>query len=99
VSVYVDGSREKIGSAVMSRLAADTRAELEAMASAIGAGYLRVAEGTPREHWLVTQQQKQAAIRAGAAHVVSGHVDALFADRKRTADGRKYFGHRHGENR
>lgn len=70
MSVYVDNMRAQYGRMVMCHMAADSTAELNAMADAIGVDrrWLQHA-GTWREHYDICLTKRAAAVQRGAVEV------------------------------
>lgn len=78
MTVYVDGSRNRLGRMVMSHMVADTDAELVAMADRIGVAR-RWHQG---DHFDICQAKRVRAILAGAI-VISSREAVLVRRRYR----------------
>ena len=70
MAVYVDNMRAGFGRMTMCHMIADSRAELDAMADAIGVQRKWIQhEGTHLEHYDICLSKRAAAVRAGAVEV------------------------------
>lgn len=70
MTVYVDNMRAPFGRMVMCHMFADSTAELDAMADAIGiARKWRQHSGTHKEHYDVCLSMRAKAVRLGAKEV------------------------------
>ncbi len=85
MAVYVDDMRAPFGRMIMCHMAADTPAELRAMAHRVGVGKQWVQfPGTWREHLDICLSKRAAAVRAGASEVTQRQ---LVLDMKFRSDG------------
>lgn len=67
MSVYVDDFRATFGRMKMCHMIADSKAELLAMADAIGVHRRWIqSEGTPREHFDICLAKRALAVKRGA---------------------------------
>jgi len=70
VSVYVDDMRAPFGRMIMCHMVADTRAELLAMADAIGVARKWIQKaGTTHEHFDVCLSSRAKAVKLGAVEI------------------------------
>ena len=85
MSVYVDDMFAPYGRMKMCHMIADSREELDAMADAIGVQRKWIqAEGTPREHYVVSKQAREKAIAAGATAITLREFAAITRARRST---------------
>lgn len=70
MTVYVDDMARPYGRMVMYHMIADSRAELDAMADAIGVARRWVQKpGTAREHYDICQAMRVKAVKFGAVEI------------------------------
>ena len=83
MAVYVDNARIPYRNMLMSHLMADTREELLEIVKKIGVNQKWIQySGTPREHFDVCAQKREAAIREGALPVSGRELARLIAKKR-----------------
>lgn len=81
--VYVDNMRRPLGRMLMSHMIADTRAELDAMAVALGIGPRFIQdEGKYREHYDICQRARGEAVALGAVEITQRELAFMLQGRR-----------------